>query len=182
MGKDRRVTAAGSPRRGAGFTSVAGGALLSILAGACAPSGTAVTTPFATAPAPLQHGPAYEIRLADVSGVGPVLVDGQGLTVYLFSSDRRGSPSRCYDICAVQWPPLLLPAGVRAPVAGAGIEAALLGTAPRSDGTTQITYHGWPLYLWPPDRSPGRANGQGLTNAGGRWYVVDRAGDPITPP
>ena len=72
------------------------------------------------------------------------------------------------------------PTGVAAPVAGPGIEPGLLGTAPRTDGTTQITYNGWPLYLWPPDRTPGKATGQGLTNAGGRWYVVDTAGNAVT--
>lgn len=141
-----------------------------------------MTTPFATSAPVLQDGPPYEIRTADIGGLGPVLVDGQGITVYLFATDRQGEPSRCYDICAVQWPPLTLPAGVGTPVAGPGIKAALLGTAPRSDGTTQITYNGWPLYLWPPDRTPGTATGQGLTNAGGRWWVVDPAGSAVTTP
>jgi predicted lipoprotein with Yx(FWY)xxD motif len=141
-----------------------------------------VTAPFSTSRPVLEHGPAYEIKTAPVTGIGTVLVDGQGLTVYIFTDDRRGSPSRCYDICAVQWPPLLLPANVAAPVARPGIRPRLLGRAPRTDGTTQITYNGWPLYLWPPDHSPGQATGQGLTNAGGRWYVIDPAGSPVIPP
>ena len=61
-----------------------------------------------------------------------------------------------------------------------GDRARPLGTAPRTDGTTQITYDGWPLYLWPPDRTPGKATGQGLSNAGGRWYVLDPAGNAVT--
>ena len=159
--------------------------LLATVAGllaACTSSGTAVTAPFSTSPPVLEHGPVYEIKVAPVSGIGPVLVDGQGITVYMFATDRQGSPSRCYDICAVQWPPLLLPAGVAAPIAGPGIQPRLLDRAPRIDGTTQITYNGWPLYLWPPDRSPGKATGQGLTNAGGRWYVLDPSGKPVIPP
>jgi hypothetical protein len=64
-------------------------------------------------------------------------------------------------------------------VAGPGIQPRLLGTAPRTDGTSQITYNGWPLYLWPPDHSPGTATGQALTNAGGLWYVVDPAGNAV---
>ena len=58
----------------------------------------------------------------------------------------------------------------------------LLGTSARTDGTTQITYNGWPLYLWPPDRAPGKATGQALTNAGGLWYVLSPAGHPIVTP
>ncbi len=145
----------------------------------CTASGTAISTPFATTAPVLEHGPVYEVKTATIGGLGPVLVDGQGITLYLYESDRRGSPSHCYGICAVQWPPLTLPTGVTRPVAGPGIEPELLGTAPRSDGTTQITYNGWPLYLWPPDRAPGKATGQGLTNAGGRWYVVDAAGNAV---
>jgi predicted lipoprotein with Yx(FWY)xxD motif len=149
-----------------------------LMVAGCTPSGTAVTSPFA-APAPLEHGPVNEVKVRTIGGLGPLLVDGQGRTLYLFTTDVRGSPSRCYDICAVQWPPLTLPPGAEAPIAGPGIEGRLLGTAPRTDGTTQITYNGWPLYLWPFDRSPGQATGQALTNAGGRWYAVDVTGNAI---
>ncbi len=151
-----------------------------LVASACTSAGTAITTPFATSPPVLEKGPADEVQAMDVAGLGTVLVDGQGITLYLFATDVRGEPSRCYDICAVQWPPDLLPAGVTAPVAGPGVDASMLGTVPRSDGSTQITYHGWPLYFWPPDRAPGKATGQALTNAGGRWWVVSPAGDAIT--
>ncbi len=152
------------------------------LAAGCTSSGTAITEPFVTSPPKLEHGPSYEVKAMAVNGLGTVLVDGRGITLYLFETDRRGSPSRCYDICAIQWPPATLPHGVTAPVAGPGIVAGLLGTAPRTDGTTQITYHGWPLYYWPPDKAPGKATGQALTNAGGRWYVVDPAGNAVGAP
>jgi predicted lipoprotein with Yx(FWY)xxD motif len=156
--------------------SAAAGALL---LGACTSSGTAVSSPFSGTRPALEKGPAYEVKVQDISGLGPVLVDGQGIALYLFETDIRGTPSRCYDICAVQWPPALVPAGVSRPIAGPGIEPSLLATAPRTDGTTQITYNGWPLYLWPPDHTPGTATGQALTNAGGRWYVVDPAGNAV---
>jgi predicted lipoprotein with Yx(FWY)xxD motif len=153
--------------------------LMAVVSAACASPGTAITTPFATtAPAHL-HGNKDEVKVSNVPGLGPVLADGQGLTLYLYATDRQGRPSRCYGICAVQWPPLILSPGVTRPVAGPGIEAGLLGTALRTDGTTQITYNGWPLYLWPPDHSPGTATGQALTNAGGLWYVVDPAGNAV---
>jgi predicted lipoprotein with Yx(FWY)xxD motif len=150
-----------------------------LLLGACTSSGTAITTPYTKSHATLEHGPTYQVKVASIAGLGPVLVDGQGIALYMFETDKRGSPSRCYGICAIQWPPLLVPTGVSRPAAGPGVEPTLLGTAPRRDGTTQITYNGWPLYLWPPDRTPGKATGQALTNAGGRWYVVDPAGNPV---
>jgi predicted lipoprotein with Yx(FWY)xxD motif len=153
--------------------------LTALLAGGCTNSGTAVSSPFTTGRPALERGPTYEVKVQGISGLGPVLVDGQGLALYLFETDRRGAPSRCYNICAIQWPPALLPSGVSRPVAGPGIMPSLLGTAPRTDGTTQITYNGWPLYFWPPDHTPGTATGQALTNAGGRWYVVDAAGNAV---
>jgi predicted lipoprotein with Yx(FWY)xxD motif len=148
---------------------------------ACTSSGTAISTPYDTTPPVLEHGPTYEVKAGHVEGLGTVLVDGQGITVYLYANDVQGKPSRCYGICAVQWPPLTVPAGMTAPTAGPGILPRLLGTTPRTDGTTQITYNGWPLYLWPPDKQPGKATGQGLTNAGGLWYVITPAGKAIIP-
>ena len=142
-------------------------------------NGTSITSPFNTSPPKLGHGPEYEIKAGPIAGLGTVLVDGQGLTVYMYATDVRGRPSRCYDICAVQWPPVVLPPTVTRPVAGAGVRPTLLGTAPRTDGTLQLTYNGWPLYLWPPDKAPGKAIGQALTNAGGLWYVLSPAGKPI---
>ena len=154
---------------------------VALFVSACS-NGTSVRSPFTTSPPVLEHGPEYEITTGHVDGLGTVLVDGQGLTVYMYATDVRGQPSRCYDICAVQWPPVVLKPGVARPVAGPGIDSSLLGTTARTDGTTQVTYNGWPLYLWPPDRAPGQATGQALTNAGGLWYVLSPAGKPIVTP
>jgi len=161
--------------------TAAGVLTLALLAAGCS-DGTSISSPFSTKPPVLRHGPVYEITTGSVSGLGTVLVDGTGLTVYLFATDVRGRPSRCYDICAVQWPPVVLPPTVTRPVAGPGVRAPLLGTAPRTDGSTQVTYNGWPLYRWPPDKAPGQATGQALTNAGGLWYVLSPAGKPIVTP
>ncbi len=172
----------GTRRRsgGIGRAWVLGGA--AFLATGCTSAGTAITTPFDTTPPALEHGPVDEVKVVNVTGLGTVLADGQGITLYMFATDKRDTPSRCYDICAVQWPPLVLTGGATRPIAGTGIRSSLLGTAPRTDGTTQVTYNGWPLYLWPPDRAPGTATGQALTNAGGRWYVLDPEGKPVTTP
>jgi predicted lipoprotein with Yx(FWY)xxD motif len=67
--------------------------------------------------------------------------------------------------------------------AGAGVNASLLGTTVRSgdpDDLEQITYNGWPLYLWHGDSQPGEASGQGLNDTGGLWYVLDPNGVPVT--
>ncbi|MGZ4126357.1 MAG: COG4315 family predicted lipoprotein, partial [Actinomycetota bacterium] len=64
--------------------------------------------------------------------------------------------------CATNWPPLLLPSGVKSATGGSGVDASKLGTIKRPDGGTQVTYNGKPLYLFISDKSPGQATGQGV--------------------
>jgi predicted lipoprotein with Yx(FWY)xxD motif len=109
------------------------------------------------------------------TGLGRVLVDGRGRTLYLFEADEFGL-SVCNGKCARFWPPLLT-AGV--PRAGGGAVAALLGTTRRRDGRLQATYQGYPLYRFLKDTRPGQANGQGVDAFGGEWYVLDRLGRKI---
>jgi len=115
-----------------------------------------------------------------VKGLGTVLVDGQGMTLYLFVPDKQSGVSTCYGSCAQGWPPLVLPTGVTAPVAGGGARSSLLGTSHRSDGTVQVTYNKWPLYTWVGDSVPGQATGQGIDNLGGLWYVLSPSGSTVT--
>ncbi len=123
--------------------------------------------------------PYYEVQTASVSGLGTILVDGQGLTLYMFVPDDQRGKSTCYNECASGWPPLRLPAGVTKPVAAGQAEGSLLGTTTRTDGGLQVTYNGWPLYTWAGDSGPGQATGQGLDNLGGVWYVLSPKGEVI---
>jgi predicted lipoprotein with Yx(FWY)xxD motif len=124
--------------------------------------------------------PRYEVRARAIPGLGKVITDGQGFTLYMYVPDHRGA-SQCYESCAVQWPPLVLPPGVTRPSAGPGIRDGLLGTVRRRDGALQETYNGWPLYLWQGDTVPGQATGQGEDM--GLWYTVAVTGavDKATP-
>ena len=109
------------------------------------------------------------VTVAD-SSLGSILVDGEGNSLYLFTPDEQGD-SVCYDQCAAAWPPLSADA-----VAGDGVDAGLLGSAPRTDGPDQATYNGWPLYYFASDAAPGDVNGQGANDV---WYVLDAAGNGI---
>jgi predicted lipoprotein with Yx(FWY)xxD motif len=117
--------------------------------------------------------PKYELQARAISGLGQVVTDGQGFTLYMYAPDHRGV-SRCYGLCASQWPPLVLPRGVTRPRGGPGIRASLLGTVRRSDGALQVTYNRWPLYLWQGDAAPGQATGQ--ADDMGLWYTVSVTG------
>lgn len=106
------------------------------------------------------------------SGLGDILVDGEGLTLYAFTPDTDGE-STCYDDCADAWPPLLSDA---APAAGTGLDAAGFSLVDRTDGGKQVVYNNWPLYYFAADAAPGDTNGQGV---GGKWYVLAPDGSLI---
>jgi predicted lipoprotein with Yx(FWY)xxD motif len=112
------------------------------------------------------------VELAD-SPLGPILVDGEGRTLYRFEKDSDGE-STCYEACATNWPAL-----VGDVEAGDGVDGALLGTAQRTDGTVQVTYAGRPLYYFAGDQAPGDTAGQGVMDV---WYVVAADGAAITEP
>ena len=110
------------------------------------------------------------------TGVGNVLVDSHGHTLYVFKKDS-GMASNCVGACAAAWPPLR--AGGM-PTAGRGAQASLVATTKRSDGAPQVTYNGHPLYLYAGDMKPGDTDGQGLTDYGAAWYAVGAAGKQVT--
>ncbi len=142
-------------------------------------AGATTTTASGGEEAPAGTPAYYEVKTGAVSGLGTVLVNGQGLTLYMFVPDDQRGHSTCYNACASAWPPLRLPTGVTEPVAGGQAEPALLGTTTRRDGGQQVTYNGWPLYLWASDTEPGQATGQGLDSLGGYWYVLSPKGQVI---
>jgi predicted lipoprotein with Yx(FWY)xxD motif len=114
-------------------------------------------------------GDGTAITLAETS-LGSVLVDAAGMTLYLFVPDGQGE-STCYDDCEANWPPL-----TGAASAGDGVDESMLGSVERTDGTTQVTYNGWPLYYFATDAAAGDVNGQGVN---GVWFAVDAAGNAI---
>ncbi|MEA2469981.1 MAG: hypothetical protein QOE38_980 [Thermoleophilaceae bacterium] len=109
------------------------------------------------------------------TGLGKILVDSRGRTLYLFKKDTGGK-SRCSGSCAVAWPPLLV---TGRPTASSGVKGSKLGTTRRSDGKTQVVYNRHPLYRFVGDKKPANTNGQGLTAFGARWFVVSPAGKQI---
>jgi predicted lipoprotein with Yx(FWY)xxD motif len=135
------------------------------LATTAAPATT--VAPTTAAPEPL----AGETVVVAASAFGDMLVDGAGNTLYLFVPDAQDA-SVCYDDCANAWPPL----GSEV-VAGDGVDAGLLGSVARDDGSEQATYNGWPLYYFANDAAAGDTNGQGINDV---WYVLDSAGEAVT--
>jgi predicted lipoprotein with Yx(FWY)xxD motif len=110
------------------------------------------------------------LALGQNSSIGSYLTDAAGKTLYLYTNDTPGT-STCYSTCATTWMPLLTNG---TPVAGSGVDANMLGTITRTDGSTQVTYNSWPLYYYSGDSAAGQTNGEG---SGSVWYVVSPAGN-----
>jgi predicted lipoprotein with Yx(FWY)xxD motif len=108
--------------------------------------------------------------------LGNILVNGKGVTLYLFEKDKKGK-SACSGACAKAWPPLLTKGNAKA---SGGAVASKLGTTRRSDGTRQVTYAGHPLYTFIMDHNkPGVTAGEGSKAFGAEWYVLGPNGRKI---
>jgi predicted lipoprotein with Yx(FWY)xxD motif len=112
------------------------------------------------------------------SGLGNILVNSQGHTLYLFQADS-GTTSACTGACATAWPPLR---ATGQPTAGNGANASLLGTTPRSDGGPQVTYNGHPLYAFVNDQNAGDTTGQGVNAFGASWFALTSVGNQVSSP
>jgi predicted lipoprotein with Yx(FWY)xxD motif len=110
------------------------------------------------------------VSLGSAAGLGEVLVNSEGRTLYAFSGEE------CEGACAKAWPPLLDESGEPQP--SNGTAAARLGTVERRDGTTQVTYADYPLYAYGGDKAPGEANGNGESAFGGTWTALKGSGEP----
>jgi predicted lipoprotein with Yx(FWY)xxD motif len=118
-------------------------------------------------------GKADAVRLAatTVGGLGEVVTDGEGRTLYLFDKDGPDPrTSACNGACAGLWPPLL---AFSDEVQALGVNPALIGTVTRQDGSKQVTLNRRPLYRYAKDTAPGEAKGQGV---GGTWFAATPQG------
>jgi predicted lipoprotein with Yx(FWY)xxD motif len=129
-----------------------------------------------SSPPKTASGGQATVGVQSSGSLGKVLVDSKGDTLYLFKKDS-GTKSACTGACASAWPPLRASGK---PTAGSGVNASMLGTAPRSDGKPQVTYNGHPLYNFTGDQNPGDTSGQGVSAFGALWYVVSPAGNQVT--
>ena len=111
------------------------------------------------------------------TGLGDVLVDRQGHTLYLFERDS-GTISACTGACAVNWPPLRIRG---TPLVGSGARSSNVGRTARPNGISQLTYNGHPLYTFMNDKKPGDTNGEGISAFGGSWFAVSPAGAKVAP-
>jgi predicted lipoprotein with Yx(FWY)xxD motif len=156
----------------------AGLAGLALIAAACGTSSTTSNSSSATKPSGSSSAVASPVaasgtalKTATISGT-KVLTNAKGFTLYWFAPDTA-TKSNCNGACAKFWPPVKGPA-----TAGSGVTGKL-STITRSDGSTQATYNGHPLYTFTSDTAPGQAKGNGINTAGGLWHEVTVSGATV---
>ena len=140
------------------------------LALAAAAGGSSGTTTANPSPAAASGSASGGIAVGK-TGAGVVLVDAKGMTLYAFAADSKGH-SVCTGSCATYWPPV--PGSEKAHVSSK--VTAPVGTVTRSDGSTQLTVAGYPMYTYAGDSAAGQDNGQGKNLSGGLWWVVNPDG------
>ena len=140
-----------------------------LVASAC--GSTTANSGAPAAPTSASTGGVLSVR---TTSLGPVLVDSNGLTVYLLTADTPGHSS-CSATCLQYWP--LVPGTSVATVKGI---SAPLAEAKASSGAAILTAGGWPLYTFVKDKAPGDVTGQGVKTFGGTWYAVSPSGTAVT--
>lgn len=145
-----------------------------LVVSACGSGDSGVGGSTTTAPATTTTAPESMdgIHTAETD-LGTILVSPDGFTLYAFAADVAGE-STCYDSCANNWPAVPADTAI-----GSDLDASLFGSAPRTDGSEQLTINGQPLYRFAPDGQPGDTKGQGV---GGVWFVVDPSGATVGNP
>jgi len=141
-------------------------ALAALLLAACGRS-SGGTSSGAGSPSP--SATALSVQTDSVSGVGTVLANSAGLTLY-HNTKENGSRIVCTGGCASFWPPVLVTGSVPQDT---GMIGGTFGTIMRPDGSTQLTINGMPLYTYSGDSGSGQASGQGLQ---GVWFAVTPSG------
>jgi predicted lipoprotein with Yx(FWY)xxD motif len=152
-------------------------------AGAPAGANDAPTAAPSAPPSPLTPVKLTEqLNAKTIKKMGKVVTDQHGWVLYRFDADTaKPSKSNCVDKCAKVWPPAITDGN---PVLN-GIDASLVGTVTRPDGSMQITLAGWPLYRYIGDKAPGQWKGQ---NVAAKWFVSAPTGKknltcvPMPPP
>jgi predicted lipoprotein with Yx(FWY)xxD motif len=128
----------------------------------------------ATAASASSRGERIQLRR---TGVGTILVNGRGRTVYAFTRDSRNKDA-CQQIsgCLRVWPPVT---SAGRPIAASGVKPSLLGTITIKGGAKQVTYAGHPLYTYIGDSGPAQTSYVNFSAFGGRWPALNASGQEV---
>ena len=136
---------------------------------ACSSSGTSSSSGSSSggsssSPAAAAAGSLKTAKIGSVT----VLTNAKGFTLYSFAPDTP-TKSNCNGTCAQNWPP------VKGPATASGVKGTF-SAIKRSNGATQATFDGHPLYTFVGDKAPGQAKGNGVNAFGGLWHEAVASG------
>ncbi len=160
------------------FRIVVVSAVLVFVAAGCGSDPEAADEPTASSPTtPTSPPPTEDVRDGTAittrsSEFGRILFGPGRQAIYMWESEPSDTPE-CYGGCAEAWPPVLTDGR---PQASGAVDADLLGTTKRKDGSTQVTYGGHPLYYYAHE-GPGEVKCHNIATHGGLWWVVQPDGN-----
>jgi len=105
------------------------------------------------------------------TSIGTVLTNAQGMTLYWFAIDTP-TKSNCTGTCLQYWKPV---SGTAKAASGVTLSEAF-GSIKGSNGATQATYDGHPLYTYVGDSGPGMTSGNAKNLSGGLWWAMTPTG------
>lgn len=106
------------------------------------------------------------------SDFGTMLFNNVGQAIYIWELEES-STAECYSDCAKAWPPVLT---TGEPRTMGDVNNKLLGTTKRTDGSTQVTYNGHPLYYYAHEKA-GEVKCHNVSTHGGLWWVIQPSGN-----
>jgi predicted lipoprotein with Yx(FWY)xxD motif len=162
-----------STSSGVKLAAMLGGPVLALMIAACGSSGSSSSVGSGNGAGSTAASSGAGVAVANTS-LGPVLVNAQGMTLYLLTADSPGKSS-CSAQCLVYWP------AVSAAATGGPGVTAKVGRATTTGGAPILTAGQWPLYTFAQDQAPGDVTGEGVQSFGGTWYAVSPAGQPVKP-
>jgi predicted lipoprotein with Yx(FWY)xxD motif len=152
-------------------------AALGLVAAGCGGSSMSSSAPKSGVAGARHTTSSVAVQTRKIKGLGTVLVNTKGRTLYVFAKDRR-SKVTCTGSCAKFWPPLKWKSSGK-PKAGGSAKSKLLGLDKDPAGGKVVTYDRWPLYTYVGDSAAGQANGQNQNLNGGKWYVISATGKVV---
>ncbi len=123
-------------------------------------------------PKPTQPTATGLVITTGQSEFGTMLFNEKQQAIYIWELEES-SDAECYNDCAEAWPPVLTDGH---PQATGEVNNDLLGTTKRSDGSTQVTYNGHPLYYYAHEGA-GEVECHNISTHGGLWWVVQPNGN-----
>jgi predicted lipoprotein with Yx(FWY)xxD motif len=163
----RSLTRRGARNRFRMLLALLAAAAAAAVLAACSSSATSSAAGGGTSSSSPAAAAAGSLKTATIGGA-TVLTNAKGFTLYSFAPDTS-TTSKCNGACAQSWPP------VTGAVTASGVTGTF-ATITRSDGATQATFDGHPLYTFAGDTAPGQNNGNGLNAAGGLWHEITTSG------